>query len=88
MAFYVKKKEFKEKAMARETIIIGSVTYAMKAKRKLGEVGVQSRLIKAAPQIDRGCTYGLEFDGNDRLTVVAIMRENGIAYEFRSPDQK
>jgi hypothetical protein len=70
--------------MARETIMIGSVTYAMKAKKLLDGIGVRARLIKKTVTSDRGCTYGLEYDSEYRLQVAMQLRQNGISFQHRS----
>lgn len=70
--------------MARETIMIGSVTYAMKAKKLLDGVGIRARLIKKTVTPDRSCTYGLEYDGEYRLQVAMQLRQSGISFQHRS----
>ncbi len=67
--------------MQTELIIIGSITYAMKAKSALQDIGVRAsvRKLKAT---GRGCSYGLEFAEGQLLAVASTLRSLGISYEL------
>lgn len=63
-----------------DTILIGSITYALKAKTALGEAGVKARLRKLQPKNYDGCSYGLEIPEGNLLAVAAVLRPLGIQY--------
>lgn len=67
--------------MHTDSIIIGSITYALKAKNALAEVGIRARVRKFSPTVERGCNYGLELPSGKLLTVAAVLRPLGIPYE-------
>ncbi len=61
---------------------VGSVTYAVKARKILSRAGISSRLVKVDGGKSRhGCTYGIEFAEEDLLAAVMELKRNGIAYE-------
>ncbi len=66
-------------------IVIGSVTYAQKARRALSSLGIRARLIKAEPVPTEGCVYGIEIAEEDTLTAISELRRLGIDYRFLSP---
>ena len=66
--------------MKTEMILIGSITYALKAKTALGEAGVKARLRKLQPKHYDGCSYGLEIPEGNLLAVAAVLRPLGIQY--------
>lgn len=70
--------------MHTDSIIIGSITYALKAKNALAEVGIRARVKKFPPTEQRGCNYGLELPSGVLLTVAAILRPLHIQYEVIS----
>ena len=63
-----------------QTILIGSQTYAQKARRALMSAGIRGRLIQLEDKERRGCVYGLEIPEADYLSAVAILRREGIFY--------
>lgn len=70
--------------MKTAVITVGSVTYALKAKKLLAREGLTAKLVKADPS-DKGgsgCTYGLEFPARDFYTVASILRSAGIYYQI------
>lgn len=67
--------------MNTELIIIGSITYAMKAKNALLENGIKARLRKLQPRKRNGCSYGLEIPVGSLLTVASVLRPLGIPYD-------
>ena len=67
--------------MNKTTITVGSVTYAIKAKKLLSRMNIQSKLIKVdASQTVSGCTHGIEFASADFYTVVMELKKAGINY--------
>ncbi len=67
--------------MKKLIITMGSVTYAVKAKKILMGNNIPVRLIKVDALLsERGCTHGVEIRYNDFLDVVAILKEHSIPY--------
>ena len=65
--------------MAKNTAMIGSVTYAMKLKKALDKIGVGVKLVKATSRTgDHSCTYGVEYDPKNEMAVAETMRELGL----------
>ncbi len=73
-------KEGKGEIALKEKIIIGSVTYAIKAKKELEKRGIRARVVKAAQKGVSGCSYAVEIDQSDRFRVYASLDELGISY--------
>ncbi len=67
--------------MYTDIIVIGSITYAMKAKNALSSVGIRATVRKLKPG-KKGCSYGLEIPGGNLLTVASVLRNIGISYEL------
>ena len=65
--------------MKKITIILGSVTYASKAKRLLTSHMIPVRLIKIVKD-NLGCMHGIEINYVDYMDVVGILMTNGINY--------
>lgn len=65
--------------MKKITIIIGSVTYAAKAKRILSGYRIPVRLIKTTAD-GLGCMHGIEINYVDYMDVIGILMANGISY--------
>ncbi|MBR7095956.1 MAG: DUF3343 domain-containing protein [Clostridia bacterium] len=66
-------------------IVIGSITYAQKARRALAPLGIRARLIKAEALPAEGCVYGIEIAEENTLTAISELRRLGIDYRFLSP---
>ena len=67
--------------MTHETIIVGSVTYALKAKKALERLGVRVRVVKGTPsENSHGCQYGIEYDIRFEMTVISEMHRLGIDF--------
>ena len=66
--------------MKTELILIGCITYAMKAKNALSENGIKARIRKLQPRNRSGCSYGLELPEGTLLTAAAILRPLHIPY--------
>lgn len=60
-------------------LVLTSMTYASKAQEILKQSGIHGTLTRTAQvrQI-RGCGYGLQIDGNVKVTAENILKENGI----------
>jgi hypothetical protein len=65
----------------KEKIVIGSVTYAIKAKKEVEARGLSTRVVKASQKETKGCSYALEIEAKDRLRVYAILDELAISYQ-------
>ncbi len=70
--------------MHTDRIIIGSVTYATKAKKALEGVGINARIRKFDTYTKNGCHYGLEIPSGHLLTVAAVLRPLKIPYQVVS----
>lgn len=64
-----------------QKIRIGSITYAMKARRQLSLRGIRAGLIKTDNGENEGCVYGIEIPEDRLLDAVAILRESRIEYQ-------
>ncbi len=67
--------------MQTELIIIGSITYTMKAKGALQDIGIRVSVRKLRAS-GRGCSYGLEIPAGQLLAVAATLRSMNIDYEL------
>ena len=69
------------------TIIVGSVTYAIKLRKLLTRGGIRSKLVKLDDsKNNNGCVYGVEINKADFLGSVVIMNENQIEYSVYNRD--
>ena len=62
---------------AMQTITVGSVTYAQKAKRALAAEGIGGRLVKVSSESE-GCLYGVEISEARYLDAVALLDRLGL----------
>ncbi|MBQ2718800.1 MAG: DUF3343 domain-containing protein [Clostridia bacterium] len=67
-------------------IVIGSITYAQKARRALSAQGIRARLIKADSGPAEGCVYGIELTEDEAPAAIRELRRLGIDYRFLSHD--
>ena len=68
--------------MNTTTLTVGSVTYALKAKKALMRIGIRSELIKTEDSQRRsGCAYGIRFNSDLFYSVIDELRNNAIKYE-------
>ena len=68
--------------MNTTTLIVGSITYALKAKKVLMRIGIRSELIKTENSQRRsGCIYGIKFNSELFYSVIDELRNNAIKYE-------
>ncbi len=73
--------------MNKTTFSLGSVTYAMKAKRMLMEMKIHSKLVKLDTGTSKmGCIYGLTISSNDYQTAVMGLKKLGIAFTVYSEE--
>ena len=74
--------------MKQTTLTVGSVTYALKAKKALAGIGIKSKLIKVDSS-DRkvGCEYGIEFPSVYFLDAVAELKKENINYSLYSQEK-
>ena len=68
--------------MGNEKIIIGSISYAIKAKRLLAKEGISADLIKETDR-STGCSYGLSYPSREAFRVSAVLSSAGIPLKQR-----
>ena len=69
--------------MKQTTLTVGSVTYAIKAKKALSGIGIKSKLIKVdSSKSALGCEYGIEFSSVYFLDAVAELKKQKINYSL------
>ena len=67
----------------KTTITVGSVTYAIKARRLLMRMNIKSKLVKLDTKKSKnGCTHGLEFSTEDFYAAVMGLKNAGINYSI------
>ena len=71
--------------MSKTILKVGSVTYAMKARKILQRKRILSEVVKLnVGDTKRGCSYGIKF-GTDKLYAAVLeLKNNEINYEFYS----
>ena len=65
-------------------IIIGSITYAMKAQKALKEIGIHASLIKKNGESRRGCSYGIRVNVSHFMATIAKLKDLNIDYEVEN----
>ncbi len=74
--------------MKQTTITVGSVTYAIKAKKALLGIGIKSKLIKVdSSERELGCEYGVEFPSVYFLDAVAELKKQKIHYSLYNEEK-
>lgn len=69
--------------MGKNTIRLGSVTYAIKVRKLLAKELIKCDLIKMKdPKENGGCSYGISFRSDKLLDVIALLKQNGISYSL------
>lgn len=63
------------------TLFIPTATYAIKAKKAIDRVGVESKLIKTVSESNSGCGYALEIEEKDLYSTVYELKALGIPYK-------
>ena len=64
------------------TITVGSVTYAMKARRLLLHAGIRAKTVRILPEGKRGCNHALIIPSSRFFDAVVILKENAIPYSL------
>ena len=65
------------------TLLLGSVTYAVKARRLLARSGIKAVLVKLSDKgAADGCSHGIEIASSRFFEAVVILKENGVAYSL------
>lgn len=72
--------------MENGKLLIGSISYAIKAKRLLAREGIAANLIKETDHTS-GCSYGLSFDGRDAFRISSVLKSAGIQIKTRDSDR-
>ncbi|MBP5348903.1 MAG: DUF3343 domain-containing protein [Clostridia bacterium] len=67
-------------------ILIGSISYAIKAKRLLAREGITANVVKETDKTE-GCSNGLSFSERDAYRVTAILSQAGIGFKMREADR-
>ena len=64
--------------MARDIIVLTSITYAYKAQKLLEQAWIKSEVIRTPEGLsDKGCSYSLAIRG-DTVCAEELLRQNGI----------
>ena len=71
--------------MAKVTIALTSITYAMKAKNILSAMKIKCEIIKTPKNLGSGCGYSIRATG-DRDEIIRILEQNGIRHKECSDD--
>ena len=67
--------------MKKILIKIGSITYALKTKKILSNIGIKAKVIKTS-SVSNGCAYSIEISEDQLFTVIAELKRQGIDYEL------
>ena len=68
--------------MENERILVGSISYAIKAKRLLAKEGILANIVKETDHTE-GCSYGLSFAEKDAYRVFPALAGAGIRIRVR-----
>ena len=68
--------------MDNTTLTVGSITYAIKARRLLLHAGIRARTIKLVSEDVGGCAHGIVIPSSRFFDAVVILKENGISYSL------
>lgn len=63
------------------TLVIPTVTYALKAKKALQRVGIVSKLTKTVSDGENGCQYALDLDDADFYSAIYELKSLNIPYK-------
>ncbi len=67
--------------MKKTILTLPSLTYAIKAKKALLRIGIQSELVKVdGKKTTRGCTHGISLSDTSYYDAVLELRNLGIEY--------
>ena len=71
--------------MKTATINVGSVTYAVKLKRYLETLGVNSKIKKSdIEKSNNGCRYGIALPSERLYDAILFLRANNIEYSVKN----
>ena len=65
--------------MQEKLIKIGSITYALKAKKALNAIGIKPRVQKTSSDAN-GCAYSIVISEDQLYNVIAELKRQGISY--------
>jgi len=68
--------------MEKGNVLVGSISYAIKAKRLLAKEGISAELIKETDH-SSGCSYGLSYEARDSYRIFAVLSAAGIRIKQR-----
>lgn len=64
-------------------LTVSTPTYAIKAKRILRSIGINTEIIKVdSGTMNGGCTHGIKFDEKYFYDVISALREKNINYRM------
>ena len=63
-------------------VSIGSITYAMKAKKLLASNLINARVVKSGGGDGRSCIYGLMISPRDKGAVISLLESEGIRFSL------
>ena len=64
-------------------LTVGTVTYAIRARKLLSSLGIRARLVKGTrPGGSGGCTYGVEISAADLTLATDALKRADIFYEW------
>lgn len=64
-------------------LTVGTVTYAIRARKLLSSLGIRARLVKGTRGGGMGgCTYGVEIASADLKSSTEALTQAGISYEW------
>jgi hypothetical protein len=64
-------------------LTVGTVTYAIRARKLLSSLGIRARLVKGTrPGGAGGCAYGVEIPSADLTLATDALTRAGISYEW------
>ncbi|MBQ1244865.1 MAG: DUF3343 domain-containing protein [Clostridia bacterium] len=65
--------------MPNRTIKVGSITYAMKARKALSNISISAKISKITAV--NGCEYSIQFPASEYYSVIAELKKHNIKYE-------
>ena len=69
-------------------LTVGTVTYAIRARKLLSSLGIRARLVKGTrPGGAGGCTYGVEISASDLTLATDALKRADISYEWSQSDR-
>ena len=68
--------------MADVKIVIGSITYTMKAKKVLNEHGITAYITKYQEARHHGCSYGLKINQASYIAAIGLLNEHHIKHHI------